>query len=1687
MKCSLYTFYLLLLGAVYLGAQPQVLDDLSARITRPANIQAVAEQADGKILLGGTIRQVNSLIREDIVRLNADGLPDPSFQVNIGDTVITALALQNDQKILAGGYIRQNDQETGILFRLLSDGSIDPSFQVDTFNNRILAIEYLDNGQIVVGGIFRTYGTQPSTGLLMLNANGSVYRTFSLSEGSNSLFVNAILEEGDQFYIGGNVGSDAQLLRYSHTGQLDNSFTIDESVGENNFMTVISHIDRLSNGNLVFTTYTWEFDPRVIVVTPAGQRLSSVSIPNPLGLTVTDQDQIIIGGEWNGRPDAHLVTNGSLTPFIPGAEADDQVLELITLSSGNILVTGRFGSFKGLPLEGIAFLSPNRTILSTFQTTVKRSGQVNQAIHLASGKVLIGGDFTQVNGSRIINIARLNGDGSLDNSFQPTDVPSDKEVRTVRALSNGKIMVGTSASSLDPNARTPIFRLNNDGSTDNTFQISSQINILGNLKGFVPLSDGRIIAYGSFSLLTENALFQQIALFNTNGSFDPLLSSAFRGGTINDIYLRGNELLLVGNNIRLDNLDPTSAIAVNALGVPTNTFSTTLDNRSRIESMIALADGDFLLSGRLFDGLNHREVMRVNANGSRDNSFVWPIFSTEEAPTAPPRDMLELGNGDLVLTNLTREEEKEVVIINATGAIKETFSINNNARYVDLEAIDDSTAYLSGAFSYRTNQSSLLKVRFYGSVDNNNPVDTTGQNTEGPVLLVSGGNTRVGETICVSISADDLEGILGMQLEINYNPGLLNFDRLENLVGLPGLKVSDFGLPGSSNNPEGIIRMAWLDPDFSGFSVSDTTALFDICFTAVAPSSGTQVQIVDSELINDEDQSVEVGTNAASIVILPDDNPTDPDTLSVQLGSGTVQQGDVICIPVTVADFDDIMGLQFNINYDSTKLQYQSLQNFNLPGLSLATFGVPGTGTNEEGRIKMAWFDMEVNGINLPDQTVIFEVCFIALADAGTATLSFSNVEVTKDTSEPIGFRGSEGQVTFQMSDDPVQDPTRILINNAPARVGEIVCVPVLVEDFTDLIGMGFILNYDPTKLVFQSLEQFNLPNLSEDFFKLPGAGTLPLGQLEMTWFDFTEQGGTVPDQTAIFEACFLVAEDNGTTDLSFSDVIVIGSDSNPRPFQTKPGTLNLLPEEDPSGDGDLAINISSVSTQVGENICVQFTTDNFTDIIGVQFTVSYDTSILTYESLGNFNLTGLSSSIGAPGQGNNPAGQLIVAWIDANLEGVDLPDGTVLFEMCFSAKAAGTTVLDFSNVEITGAVVNDIPFTVQSGTVTVQGDNTDGTDYDNDNFTLVSSGITTREGESFCLPIRVRDFAGIKKLNFSYFFDPQLITYNTFINTALPGLSESITVINTGTDNLAGIRIEWIDETGAGISLPEESILMEVCFTANAVGVSNVAFDNAMVVDANNDPVNFTGENAFVTIDAGDDNGTNFFTFRVASDTVAMGESFCLDVSIDNFTNVLGVKLDIDYDPELLLFEGIQNFNLDGLDNRSFDLPGMNNNEPGRVKLSWIDQDLQGVTLDDDTVIFQICFQALQRNTVSTVSMSSPNILDVNGNVLNFVGIGAVIMIEDRMVTNTVNQENATDRYRLYPVPTMDVLNIAALRNGFDRTPFRIVDQRGSVVMQGELNDFQTRLSVNQLANGRYNLIIFEDSRYWNLSFIKL
>ena len=137
---------------------------------------ALARQPDGRYLVAAADDQTVP----KLVRLNPDGTLDPSFTIAadlllpgaflIQDDVIRALAVQPDGKILVGGRFRNpRSSSHGGLMRLNADGSLDPSFEVGTgaqtvrpgpriaepgFVNRIVL---QPDGQILVSGDFTEF------------------------------------------------------------------------------------------------------------------------------------------------------------------------------------------------------------------------------------------------------------------------------------------------------------------------------------------------------------------------------------------------------------------------------------------------------------------------------------------------------------------------------------------------------------------------------------------------------------------------------------------------------------------------------------------------------------------------------------------------------------------------------------------------------------------------------------------------------------------------------------------------------------------------------------------------------------------------------------------------------------------------------------------------------------------------------------------------------------------------------------------------------------------------------------------------------------------------------------------------------------------------------------------------------------------------------------------------------------------------------------------------------------------------------------------------------------------------------------------------------------------------------------------------------------------------------------------
>ena len=142
-------------------------------------VYVISAQPDGKILMGGSFTEISSsLPRNRLVRFNADSTEDTAFYTNLGtafNNIVEAIAVQADGKILVcGQFTTFNGNTRNYLVRLNADGTEDTGFTVGTgFNNIVQAIAVQSDGKILVGGNFTSYDGETQNRITRLNADGT--------------------------------------------------------------------------------------------------------------------------------------------------------------------------------------------------------------------------------------------------------------------------------------------------------------------------------------------------------------------------------------------------------------------------------------------------------------------------------------------------------------------------------------------------------------------------------------------------------------------------------------------------------------------------------------------------------------------------------------------------------------------------------------------------------------------------------------------------------------------------------------------------------------------------------------------------------------------------------------------------------------------------------------------------------------------------------------------------------------------------------------------------------------------------------------------------------------------------------------------------------------------------------------------------------------------------------------------------------------------------------------------------------------------------------------------------------------------------------------------------------------------------------------------------------------------------
>ncbi len=509
----------------------------------------------------------------------------------------SSAAMQTDGKIVLAG---DDGKDYFILSRINTDGSIDQSFGTNGIQTTLFEGESHSNSvaiqkdnKIVVAG-YTDLGTHSDSmyfAVARYNSDGTPDITFN---GSGKLTTDF------EFQTPGRYGTfipvhsaGANAIALQNDGKIvvsgwayDGGYLRFASARYNSDGTLDSSFD--SDG--IKTTKIGSFDVEA------------------RSIVIQNDEKIVVAGVANrDRPSSTLVVvryNSDGTP--------DSTFDVDGIS---VLPDGYHLGLSTLPVQCAALQS--------------------------NGKIVIAG-YSGTSGNSDFFAARLNTDGTLDNTFDNdgiviTDINSSEDnAGSVLIQSDGKFLIAGTASwspSSGFYSKFVVARYNVDGTPDNSFADSGilQDNITTKSTSFTKSElqpDGKIISVGKTWNGTDYDFL--VARFNNNGKVDSSFNA--NGQRITDLGGDDNVLsVFIQNDQKIILLGSSNSLFAmsryNSDGTLDQTFhgdgKFILDFGLPFSSIKVQDDGKIILAGVTYDGINNSQIalVRLNSDGTPDNSF----------------------------------------------------------------------------------------------------------------------------------------------------------------------------------------------------------------------------------------------------------------------------------------------------------------------------------------------------------------------------------------------------------------------------------------------------------------------------------------------------------------------------------------------------------------------------------------------------------------------------------------------------------------------------------------------------------------------------------------------------------------------------------------------------------------------------------------------------------------------------------------------------------------------------------------------------------------------------------------------------------------------------------------------------------------------------------------------------------
>jgi uncharacterized delta-60 repeat protein len=617
-------------------------------------VHAIVIQNDGKIIVGGQFTSYNGFNANKLIRLNIDGTIDNSFNIGTGfdGLRVNALAIDTNNKILVGGYFTSYNGDTAKrIVRLNANGIKDSSFNIGTGfqlsdpGYEVDDIKIQVDSKILIGGNFTIYNGEISSKIIRLNNDGSKDNSFNIGTGFNnenpmSIHVKSIaIDNAGKILVGGNFSSfnanvSNSIIRLNSDGTKDTSFNIGVGFdGEVNSIVVQSDGKLLIGGE--FSNYSGEITDKAIRLNSDGTKDINFNTGFIFDqkveiIKLQPNGKILVAGNFSSFSGAAsnriicLNNNGSkYYAFQYGLGFDSSIYSIAMQNNGKILVGGRFTCYNGKITNKITRINETGFKDDTFN--IDGTGfnhqlnitQVNSIVVQNDGKIIAGGSFSSYNGELSNNIIRLNNDGTKDNTFI-TNLGFNNLVKSIAIQTDGKILVGGNFTSYNGQLSKGLIRLNNDGSIDNTFNNVINNNNSASIDVIVIQNDGKILIGGWIG--TGNVLVR----LNNDGTIDNTFTIGTGNSRVSTIAIQTDgKILLGGNFTSYNNQQFNRVIRLNNNGTIDNSFSIGSGFNFYVYSIHLQIDGKILVGGEftLYNLVPSSKIIRLNSNGTKDITF----------------------------------------------------------------------------------------------------------------------------------------------------------------------------------------------------------------------------------------------------------------------------------------------------------------------------------------------------------------------------------------------------------------------------------------------------------------------------------------------------------------------------------------------------------------------------------------------------------------------------------------------------------------------------------------------------------------------------------------------------------------------------------------------------------------------------------------------------------------------------------------------------------------------------------------------------------------------------------------------------------------------------------------------------------------------------------------------------------